>query len=33
MPAPTQGVTLAVLGFILSVVATSEVVPYIYFQF
>ena len=33
MPAPAQGITLAVLGFILSVVATSEVVPYIYFQF
>jgi D-alanyl-lipoteichoic acid acyltransferase DltB (MBOAT superfamily) len=33
MPAPAQGVTLAMLGFILSVVATSEVVPYIYFQF
>jgi alginate O-acetyltransferase complex protein AlgI len=33
MPAPAQGVTLAVLGLILSVVATSEVVPYIYFQF
>ena len=33
MPAPAQGVTLAALGFILSVVATSEVVPYIYFQF
>jgi len=33
MPAPAQGVTLAVLAFILSVVATSEVVPYIYFQF
>ena len=33
MPAPAQGVALAALGFILSVVATSEVVPYIYFQF
>ncbi len=33
MPAPAQGVTLAVLAFILSAVATSEVVPYIYFQF
>jgi alginate O-acetyltransferase complex protein AlgI len=33
MPAPAQGVTLAALGFVLSVVATSEVVPYIYFQF
>jgi len=32
MPAPAQGVALAALGFILSVVATSEVVPYIYFQ-
>jgi D-alanyl-lipoteichoic acid acyltransferase DltB (MBOAT superfamily) len=33
MPAPAQGVALAALGFVLSVVATSEVVPYIYFQF
>jgi D-alanyl-lipoteichoic acid acyltransferase DltB (MBOAT superfamily) len=33
MPAPAQGVTLAVVGFALSVVATSQVVPYIYFQF
>ena len=33
MPAPLQGVTLAVVGFILSAVATSEVVPYMYFQF
>jgi D-alanyl-lipoteichoic acid acyltransferase DltB (MBOAT superfamily) len=33
MPAPAQGVTLAVVGLVLSVVATSEVVPYIYFQF
>jgi hypothetical protein len=33
MPAPAQGLTLAMLGFILSAVATSEVVPYIYFQF
>jgi hypothetical protein len=33
MPAPAQGLTLAALGFILSAVATSEVVPYIYFQF
>ena len=33
MPAPAQGLTLAALGFVLSVVATSEVVPYIYFQF
>jgi len=33
MPAPAQGVTLAVVGFVLSVVATSQVVPYIYFQF
>ena len=33
MPAPAQGVALAAVGLILSVVATSEVVPYIYFQF
>ncbi len=33
MPAPAQGITLAVVGLVLSVVATSEVVPYIYFQF
>jgi D-alanyl-lipoteichoic acid acyltransferase DltB (MBOAT superfamily) len=33
MPAPAQGITLAAVGFVLSVVATSEVVPYIYFQF
>jgi D-alanyl-lipoteichoic acid acyltransferase DltB (MBOAT superfamily) len=33
MPAPAQGVTLAVVGLVLSLVATSEVVPYIYFQF
>jgi D-alanyl-lipoteichoic acid acyltransferase DltB (MBOAT superfamily) len=33
MPAPAQGIALAALGFVLSVVATSEVVPYIYFQF
>ena len=33
MPAPAQGVALACLGFALSFVATSEVVPYIYFQF
>ena len=33
MPAPAQGIALAVVGFVLSVVATSEVVPYIYFQF
>jgi len=33
MPAPAQGVTLAAVGIVLSLVATSEVVPYIYFQF
>jgi D-alanyl-lipoteichoic acid acyltransferase DltB (MBOAT superfamily) len=33
MPAPAQGVTLAAVGIALSLVATSEVVPYIYFQF
>jgi hypothetical protein len=33
MPAPAQGVALAAVGFTLSFVATSEVVPYIYFQF
>jgi D-alanyl-lipoteichoic acid acyltransferase DltB (MBOAT superfamily) len=33
MPAPAQGVTLAAVGFALSIVATSQVVPYIYFQF
>ncbi|MEM8609648.1 MAG: MBOAT family O-acyltransferase [Myxococcota bacterium] len=33
LPAPAQGVALACLGFGLSLVATSEVVPYIYFQF
>lgn len=33
MPAPAQGVALAALGFLLSAVATSQVVPYIYFQF
>ncbi len=33
MPAPAQGVALAALGFVLSAVATSAVVPYIYFQF
>ncbi len=33
MPAPAQGVALACVGFALSFVATSEVVPYIYFQF
>jgi len=33
MPALAQGVALAAVGFTLSVVATSEVVPYIYFQF
>ena len=33
MPAPAQGVTLAAVGFALSLVATSQVVPYIYFQF
>ena len=33
LPAPAQGVTLAAVGIALSVVATSQVVPYIYFQF
>ncbi len=33
MPAPAQGVALAAIGFVLSAVATSQVVPYIYFQF
>jgi D-alanyl-lipoteichoic acid acyltransferase DltB (MBOAT superfamily) len=33
MPAPAQGVTLAAVGLVLSLVATAEVVPYIYFQF
>jgi D-alanyl-lipoteichoic acid acyltransferase DltB (MBOAT superfamily) len=33
MPAPAQGVALAAVGFVLSAVATSQVVPYIYFQF
>lgn len=33
LPAPAQGVALACVGFGLGVVATSEVVPYIYFQF
>jgi alginate O-acetyltransferase complex protein AlgI len=33
MPAPAQGVALAMVGFGLSAVATSQVVPYIYFQF
>ncbi len=33
MPAPAQGVALACVGFALSFIATSEVVPYIYFQF
>jgi len=33
MPAPVQGVALAAVGFGLSFVATSQVVPYIYFQF
>ncbi len=33
LPAPAQGFALAAAGFVLSLVATSEVVPYIYFQF
>jgi D-alanyl-lipoteichoic acid acyltransferase DltB (MBOAT superfamily) len=33
LPAPAQGVTLAAVGIALSLVATSQVVPYIYFQF
>jgi hypothetical protein len=28
-----QGIALAMVGFALGVVATSQVVPYIYFQF
>jgi D-alanyl-lipoteichoic acid acyltransferase DltB (MBOAT superfamily) len=33
MPAPAQGAALAAVGFGLSAIATSQVVPYIYFQF
>lgn len=33
LPAPAQGFALAGAGILLSLVATSEVVPYIYFQF
>ncbi len=33
MSAPAQGVALAAVGIALSLVATSQVVPYIYFQF
>ena len=33
LPAPAQGVLLAMVGAGLGLVATSEVVPYIYFQF
>jgi len=33
MPAPVQGVALALVGAGLGLVASSEVVPYIYFQF
>ncbi|MEM7135034.1 MAG: MBOAT family O-acyltransferase [Myxococcota bacterium] len=33
LPAPIKGVALAGLGLGLSLIATSEVVPYIYFQF
>ena len=33
MSAPAQGVALAAVGLALSLVATSQVVPYIYFQF
>ena len=33
LPAPAQGIALACLGALLGMVATSEVVPYIYFQF
>jgi alginate O-acetyltransferase complex protein AlgI len=33
LPAPVQGAALACVGVTLSLVATTEVVPYIYFQF
>jgi len=33
LPAPAQGVILAVVGGVLMEVATTQVVPYIYFQF
>ncbi len=33
LPAPVQGIALALVGALLSQVATSAVVPYIYFQF
>ena len=33
LPAPAQGAALAVVGGALSVVASTDVVPYIYFQF
>ncbi len=33
LPAPAQGVAVATAGILVSLVATSEVVPYIYFQF
>lgn len=33
LPAPVQGVALALVGAGLSLVASTEVVPYIYFQF
>ncbi len=33
MPAPAQGVALAGVGAVISVFATTDVVPYIYFQF
>ena len=33
LPAPAQGVVLAIVGGILMEVATTQVVPYIYFQF
>ena len=33
LPAPAQGLALAAVGMGLSLVATSQVVPYIYFQF
>jgi len=33
LPAPVQGLVLALVGALLGLVATSDVVPYIYFQF
>jgi hypothetical protein len=33
LPAPAQGVAVAALGSLLMLVASRDVVPYIYFQF